>query len=107
MARRWTWFCLECWCTLVAVGQAPCTLRVSDGVVAVPGATVWLNGRPVGATNASGEWTWDEIDGRIDIRAVGFNSVEVEGEAGCPSGVLPVVLSAATYALEAQQWSGA
>ena len=99
MARRWTWFWLGCWCTLVAVGQAPCTLRVSDGVVAVPGATVWLNGRPMGATNASGEWTWDEIDGRIDIRAVGFTSVEVEGEAGCPGGVLPVVLSAATYEL--------
>ena len=99
MARRWTWFWLGGWCTLVAVGQAPCTLRVSDALVAVPGATVWLNGRPVGATNASGEWTWDEVDGRIDIRALGFNSVEVEAEAGCQGGVLPVVMSAATYAL--------
>ena len=107
MARRWTWFWLGCWCTLVAVGQAPCTLRVSDGVVAVPGATVWLNGRPVGATNASGEWTWDQLDGRIDIRALGFNSVEVEGEAGCPAEFCLWCCPLRRMNLEAQQWSGA
>ena len=65
-----------------AWSQAPCTLRVTENEIAVPGATVWLDGRPVGATNASGEYTWSEGEGRIRIQAIGYDGVEVNGRTG-------------------------
>ena len=52
------------------MSQAPCILRVVDDKTVVPGATVWLDGRPVGATNVSGEYTWLEGAGRIRIQAL-------------------------------------
>ena len=58
--------------------QSPCTLHVTDGVVDVPGATVWLNGRPVGSTNARGEWMWPSGVGRLRIEALGYKVLEVD-----------------------------
>ena len=79
--------------------QAPCTLHVTDGIVDVPGATVWLNGRPVGATNARGEWVWPSGVGRIRIEAVGYEVLEVEGDECCATGRQTVRLSSLAYEL--------
>ena len=82
MCRQITMFWAVCGCAFSALAQAPCTLRVTDKEVAVPGAAVWLDGRPVGATNAFGEYTWSEGAGRIRIQALGYDGVEVNGSAG-------------------------
>ena len=82
-----------------AWSQAQCTLRVTDNEIAVPGATVWLDGRPVGATNASGEYTWSEGEGRIRIQAIGYDGVEVNGRSGCEAGIQLISLTPTTFAL--------
>lgn len=79
--------------------QSPCTLRVADGDGPVPGATIWLDGRPIGATNATGEWTWPGGASAIRIQALGYDGVEVDAGAGCETGTHPVQLTPTTYAL--------
>ena len=81
------------------MSQAPCILRVIDDKTVVPGATVWLDGRPVGATNVSGEYTWLEGAGRIRIQALGYDGVELNRSSGCPTGVQVISLTPTTFAL--------
>jgi len=91
------------WATFVCAfggsSQAPCTLQVTADEVSVPGATVWLNGRPVGVTNAVGNWNWLEGVGCIRIQALGYEGVEVDGFDGCESGVQVIQLTPTTFAL--------
>ena len=49
-------------------GPGPCTLRVTDKEVAVPGAAVWLDGRPVGATNALGSTYGRKVQGTFGFK---------------------------------------
>ena len=38
-----------------------------------------LDGRPVGATNVSGQWVWDDGEGGLQIRALGYEALVWEG----------------------------
>ena len=64
---------------MVALSQVPCVLRVVDDAGGIPGATVLLEGRPVGATNASGDWGWNEGRGKVQVQALGYETVHWEG----------------------------
>lgn len=86
------------WAT-AAWAQSPCTLRVVDGDMPVPGATVWLEGRPVGATNAEGTWMWPEGAGQVRIQALGYDAVQINTAEACHSGEQAVQLTATTFAL--------
>ena len=92
-------FWAVCGCAFSALAQAPCTLRVTDKEVAVPGAAVWLDGRPVGATNALGEYIWSEGAGHLRIQALGYDGVELKGSAGCETGIQVISLTPTTFAL--------
>ena len=99
MWRQITMLWAVCGCAFGALAQTPCTLRVTDNEVTVPGATVWLDGRPVGATNAFGEYTWSEGAGRLRIQALGYDAVEVNGGVGCETGIQIISLTPTTFAL--------
>ncbi len=80
-----------------AYTQNPCVVLVTDGNSGIPGATVWLDGRPVGATNAAGEWRWESGEGRVSIQAMGYE--QAQDIPRCVSERQTVVLDPATYAL--------
>ncbi len=80
-----------------ARAQRPCLVLVSDGDSGIPGATVWLDGRPVGATNGAGEWRWESGEGHLRIQALGYE--QALDIPRCVSGRQTVVLNEATYAL--------
>ena len=82
---------------LQAWGQSHCVVLVSDGDSGIPGATVWLDGRPVGATNAAGEWRWKSGEGHLRIQALGYE--QALDIPRCVSGRQTVILDEATYAL--------
>ena len=77
--------------------QQPCLLRVVDGEGPVPGATVVLEGRPVGATNISGEWVWDDGQGEMQIRALGYETLQ--WEEGCQTPNLELTMQVSVVAL--------
>ena len=81
------------------LSQEACVIHVTDGDVPVPGASVWLNGRPVGTTNAQGLWSWSVAKGRGHVQALGFARTTFRAEEGCPGGRLDVVLQPVTYEL--------
>ena len=82
---------------MVALSQVPCVLRVVDDAGGIPGATVLLEGRPVGATNASGDWVWNEGRGKVQVQALGYETVHWEG--GCESSTIELVMKPAVVAL--------
>ena len=61
-----------------AQSQAPCFLQVqAEGGIDLPGATVWVDGEPVGTTNARGQWPWKpemagEVDHVLEVTSIGF-----------------------------------
>ena len=56
-----------------------------------------LDGRPVGATNVSGEWVWEDGQGDLQIRALGYETLE--WEEGCQTSNLELVLQASVVTL--------
>ncbi len=91
MSIRISFFVVAFWIHATAWAQQPCVLRVVDDGAPVPGATVVLDGRPVGATNVSGEWVWEDGQGDLQIRALGYETLEWE-EGRFTSSRLPTGL---------------
>ena len=77
--------------------QEPCVLRVVDVEGAIPGATVVLNGRPVGATNISGEWLWGDGRGVLQIRALGYETLQ--WQEGCQASTLELAMQPSVVVL--------
>ena len=97
MYIRISFFVVAFWIHGTALAQQPCVLRVVDDGAPVPGATVVLDGRPVGATNVSGEWVWEDGQGDLQIRALGYETLE--WEEGCQTSNLELVLQASVVSL--------
>ena len=97
MVIRISFFVVAFWIHGTALAQQPCVLRVVDDGAPVPGATVVLDGRPVGATNVSGEWVWVDGQGDLQIRALGYETLE--WEEGCQTSNLELVLQASVVSL--------
>ena len=66
--------------------QAPCILRVVDDETVVPGAIVWLDGRPVGATNVSGSTHGWKALGAFGFKRSDTMGVELEPQFGVYNG---------------------
>jgi outer membrane receptor for ferrienterochelin and colicins len=87
-----------------AQSKLPCFLQVQDEEgIDLPGATVWLDGKPVGTTNARGQWPWNpqmasEVDHVLEVTSIGFDPVQVIRQ--CAYGeTWSVVLTPNTVAL--------
>ena len=63
----------------------------------MPGATVVLDGRPVGATNTKGEWKWDDGRGNLRIHALGYEEVHWTG--GCEAAEIELAMSPSVVTL--------
>ena len=82
---------------LCAVAQSPCLVRAVDEQGPVPGATVVLDGRPVGATNNKGEWKWDDGRGNLRIHALGYEEVHWTG--GCEAAEIELAMTPSVVTL--------
>ena len=82
---------------LCAVAQSPCLVRAVDEQGPVPGATVVLDGRPVGATNTKGEWKWDDGRGNLRIHALGYEEVHWTG--GCEAAEIELAMTPSVVTL--------
>lgn len=84
--------------------HAPCLLDVQDEEGrGLPGATVWLDGEPVGTTNVQGQWLWhpqvaNGTEHVLEVTSIGFDPVKVVRQ--CAQGESwSVVLTPNTVAL--------